>query len=262
MKKFLIILGLVLGFASAVYADGHFCCGGGKTKEECCAERGKVYCENENVCRTRCRGVVIDKTASSFCGGGCINPEGVCCTWCPSAEVCTRMGKCQKIVNGCYDCVECPVPNPCPAPQCMNEDGVCCDSCPRTCPDGQCLINVDGCYQCRKCGNDDDDTETTTECTPKEVCVNDADCCGGTCSEGICYQCACTEIDLYTCGTGKYSRTICCDNTIYVCDEMEGCLPGSIWTAIDNNSCPEGGLRITDNWMAYETDTETETEAE
>ena len=41
MKKFLIIFGLVLGFASAVYADGHFCCGGGKTKEQCCAEKEK-----------------------------------------------------------------------------------------------------------------------------------------------------------------------------------------------------------------------------
>jgi hypothetical protein len=57
MKKFLIIFGLVLGFASAVYADGYFCCGGGKTKEECCAERGKLYCENDAKCRTRCRGV-------------------------------------------------------------------------------------------------------------------------------------------------------------------------------------------------------------
>ncbi|MBO7332665.1 MAG: hypothetical protein J6U64_03250, partial [Alphaproteobacteria bacterium] len=45
-----------------------------------------------------------------------------------------KMGKCQKIdAKGCYTCVECPVPNPCPAPQCMNEEGVCCDSCPRVC---------------------------------------------------------------------------------------------------------------------------------
>ncbi|MBO7332167.1 MAG: hypothetical protein J6U64_00700, partial [Alphaproteobacteria bacterium] len=154
MKKILIIFGLVLGFASAVYADGHFCCGGGKTKEECCAERGKLYCENENVCRTRCRGV-----KPPACIGGCINPEGDCCTWCPSAEVCEKMGKCQKIVNGCYDCVECPVPNPCPAPQCMNEEGVCCEGCPRTCPEGECLTNVDGCYTCGECGDDDDDDD-------------------------------------------------------------------------------------------------------
>ena len=54
MKKILIIFGLVLGFASAVYADGHFCCGGGKTKEQCCAEKEKMYCPNDNSCRTRC----------------------------------------------------------------------------------------------------------------------------------------------------------------------------------------------------------------
>ena len=163
MKKFLIIFGLVLGFASAVYADGHFCCGGGKTKEECCAERGKVYCENENVCRTRCRDVTPPE-----CIGRCINPKGECCLWCPTAEVCTRMGKCQKIVNGCYDCVECPEPNPCPAPKCTNEDGVCCDSCPRVCPEGECLVNLDGCYTCGSCAgsggavddvDDDDDAD-------------------------------------------------------------------------------------------------------
>ena len=74
MKKIFIIFGLVLGFASAVYADSHFCCGGGKTKEQCCAERGRLYCEDENVCRTRCRNVVIDKTASNFCVGGVYQP--------------------------------------------------------------------------------------------------------------------------------------------------------------------------------------------
>ena len=122
MKKILIIFGLVLGFASAVYADGHFCCGGGKTKEECCAVKGKMYCPNDNSCRTRC-----PKVTPPACIGGCINPEGVCCAWCPSAEVCTAMGKCQKIdANGCYTCDTCDTE--CPAPQCMNEEGVCCDS--------------------------------------------------------------------------------------------------------------------------------------
>ena len=103
-----------------------------------------MYCENDGTCRTKC------KCASDECCG-CINPEGVCCDWCPTAEVCTRMGKCQKIVDGCYQCVECPIPNPCPVPQCMNEEGVCCDRCPRVCPEGQCLVNVDGCYQCGEC---------------------------------------------------------------------------------------------------------------
>ena len=151
MKKFFIIFGLVLGISSLAYAT-MFCCPPDKTKEECCAERGKVYCENENVCRTRCRDVTPPE-----CIGGCINPDGECCLWCPTAEVCTRIGKCQKIVDGCYQCVECPDPNPCPAPKCMNEEEVCCASCPRVCPEGECLVNVDGCYECGSCGDDDDD---------------------------------------------------------------------------------------------------------
>ena len=94
MKKFFIIFGLVLGFASAVYADGHFCCSG--SKEECCAEKGKMYCPSDNSCRTRC-----PKVTPPECIGGCINPNGDCCAWCPSAEVCAKMGKCKKIVDGC-----------------------------------------------------------------------------------------------------------------------------------------------------------------
>ena len=90
MKKALVIIGLILSFATAVYANS-FCCGGGKTKEQCCAEKGKVYCPQDNECRTRCPNVT-----PPACLGGCINPEGVCCTWCPSAEVCTRLDKCQK----------------------------------------------------------------------------------------------------------------------------------------------------------------------
>ena len=137
MKKLLIIFVLVLGFASTVYADGCFWCGGGKTKEECCAERGRLYCENDGKCRTRC------KCAPDECCG-CINPEGVCCDWCPTAEVCAYKGLCQRIVDGCYICDTCS-PD-CPSPKCMNEDGVCCDSCPRVCPEGECLVNLDGCY--------------------------------------------------------------------------------------------------------------------
>ena len=148
MKKFLIIFGLVLGFASAVYADGYFCCAPSLTKEKCCAERGKMYCENDGTCRTKC------KCEPDECCG-CVNPEGECCLWCPSMEVCEAMGKCQKIdAKGCYTCAECPVPNPCPVPQCMNEEGVCCDRCPRVCPEGECLTNVDGCYKCGTCGDD------------------------------------------------------------------------------------------------------------
>ncbi|MBO7332394.1 MAG: hypothetical protein J6U64_01870 [Alphaproteobacteria bacterium] len=84
MKKFLIIFGLVLGFASASYSAGDICCG--EDKETCCAAYGRVYCPDENVCRTRCRGV-----PPPACIGGCINPEGMCCDWCPSAEVCAKM---------------------------------------------------------------------------------------------------------------------------------------------------------------------------
>ena len=168
MKKFLIIFGLVLGFASAVYADGHFCCDPSLTKEQCCAGMGKMYCPNDNSCRTRCLNVTPPE-----CIGGCINPECKCCAWCPTVEVCARMGKCQKIVDGCYQCVECSVPNPCPAPQCMNEEGVCCDSCPRTCPDNQCLVkDGNGCYVCGECRCDDDDDDEPTETTePSRICT-------------------------------------------------------------------------------------------
>jgi hypothetical protein len=48
MKKFLIIFGLILGFASAVYADVRFCCDPSLTKELCCAGMGKMYCPNGN----------------------------------------------------------------------------------------------------------------------------------------------------------------------------------------------------------------------
>ncbi|MBO7333223.1 MAG: hypothetical protein J6U64_06150, partial [Alphaproteobacteria bacterium] len=158
MKKFLIIFGLVLGFASVVYADGHFCCSG--SKEECCAAKGKMYCPNDNSCRTRC------KCEPDECCG-CINPNCNCCTWCPSAEVCAKMNKCQKIgADGCYTCVECD--ETCPSPKCLNQDGKCCNSCPRTCPEGQCLTNVDGCYVCGdcSCGKDvDDDDDEPTETT-------------------------------------------------------------------------------------------------
>ena len=66
----------------------------------------------------------------------------------------------------------------------MNEEGVCCDSCPRTCPDGQCLTNVDGCYKCGECGDDDDDDDD--DCEMKEPCDWDDDCCGNTCVNGKC----------------------------------------------------------------------------
>ena len=69
MKKFLTVIGLILSIATVAYAD--FCCGGGKTKEQCCAEKGKMYCPKDNECRIRCQGVT-----PSACLGGCINPEG------------------------------------------------------------------------------------------------------------------------------------------------------------------------------------------
>ena len=186
-----------MGFASAVYAAS-FCCGDGKTKDECCAERGKIYCPSDETCRTRCPDVT-----EPDCIGGCINPEGECCTWCPSAEVCQRMGKCQKIVDGCYDCVTCPVPNPCPVPQCMNGDGVCCDSCPRTCPAGQCLVSVDGCYQCGECGDDDDDTETT-----------EPNLCEGKDEYKDCKKCD-EKTGEYTIGGCQDPNPECCNNECY-----------------------------------------------
>ena len=111
MKKLIWTLCLVMGFASTVYAAS-FCCGDGKTKEQCCAERGKMYCENDGTCRTRC------KCESDECCG-CINPDGKCCPWCPTAEVCAHKGLCQKIdEDGCYTCDTCP-PN-CGSPKCLN----------------------------------------------------------------------------------------------------------------------------------------------
>ena len=186
------------------------------------------------------------------------------------------MNKCQQIVDGCYECVDCPVPNPCDENQCLNEEGQCCDSCLRACPEGQCLTSVDGCYKCGECGDDDDDdeptettspdhepteptptepdydepTETTTECTPKEVCENNVDCCGGICSDGVCHKCACTEIDLKSCSTGTYVRTICCDDTKYICDQIKGCFPSSFWTQMDENSyCGVEGFSLNDRWV-------------
>ena len=43
MKKVLTVIGLILSFATAVYAS-NFCCAPNLTKEECCAEMGKMYC--------------------------------------------------------------------------------------------------------------------------------------------------------------------------------------------------------------------------
>ena len=162
MKKLIWTLCLVIGISSLAYA-GSFCCDPSLTKEECCAAKNKMYCPNDNSCRTRCLGVTPPE-----CIGGCINPNGGCCTWCPSKDVCEALGKCQKIgTDGCYTCAECD--EVCPSPKCLNQDGKCCDSCPRVCPESQCLVNVDGCYECGECGrgdddddDDDDDTETTS----------------------------------------------------------------------------------------------------
>ncbi|MBO7332716.1 MAG: hypothetical protein J6U64_03515, partial [Alphaproteobacteria bacterium] len=49
MKKILIIFGLILSMTSLAYAT-MFCCPPEKTKEQCCAERGKLYCENDGKC--------------------------------------------------------------------------------------------------------------------------------------------------------------------------------------------------------------------
>ena len=236
MKKFLIIFGLVLGFASAVYADGYFCCSG--SKEECCAVKGKMYCPNDNSCRTRC-----PKVTPPECIGGCINPEGVCCAWCPSMEVCEAMGKCQKIVDGCYQCVECPEPNPCTENQCMNEDGVCCDSCPRVCPEGECLVNVDGCYQCGECDTETTDT-TSTETEGCDVPMVDkwlGDCCDeGTrpcCPSKEDCSCYPTK-DNCECEPPKKvsSEGVCCDeNWVFVTDI--DCMRDGL-CYLENDGCP------------------------
>ena len=173
MKKLIWTLCLVIGMSSLAYAD-FFCCGDGKTKEQCCAAKDKMYCPNDNSCRTRCLGVTPPD-----CIGGCINPNCDCCPWCPSAEVCKALGKCQKIgTDGCYECVECD--EACPTPKCLNQEGKCCDECPRVCPAGQCLTNVDGCYVCGECpcrkdDNDVDDDDDDDDDPPPPPPVDDDD---------------------------------------------------------------------------------------
>ena len=145
MKKSTLSAFIFLGLICIVSFSAralNFCCERGQ-EEACCAQLGKVYCPEEHACRTRC------KPCGEDCCEGCINPEGKCCPFCPTAEVCDRMGKCQKIVDGCYQCVECD--SECLSPKCLNEEGECCDSCPRTCPEGECLIAVGGCYECGVC---------------------------------------------------------------------------------------------------------------
>ena len=156
MKKYLILIILsILCISLSVFALP-FCCPRGQ-EEACCAQQGRVYCPEEGVCRTRCLQLPDVKCA------GCVNPEGKCCSFCPTAAVCERMGKCQKIIDGCYQCVECD-PN-CPSPHCLNEEGTCCDSCPRTCPDGQCLTAVDGCYTCEECPTETETADVITNDT-------------------------------------------------------------------------------------------------
>ena len=242
MKKILIAICLIMGFTSTVYA-GSFCCGGGKTKEQCCAEKDKMYCPSDNSCRTRCLGVIPPD-----CIGGCINPEGVCCPWCPSAEVCEKLSKCQKIgSDGCYTCVECD--EGCPKPKCLNQEGKCCDKCPRTCPEGQCLINVDGCYQCGECGDDDstdnkddvagdddddDDDDEPTETTSPEPDDDDDDDddddCGecevninGQCVPDLCCKVECSLDNCEECNpeTGKCESKMTTKPTGECCDETE-----------------------------------------
>ena len=101
-----------MGFANAVYVAS-FCCGEGKTKEQCCAERGRVYCPNENECRTRCPNVT-----EPDCIGGCINPEGKCCVSCP--RTCPD-GEYLINADSCYECGKIG----CPDGEVMMADGSC-----------------------------------------------------------------------------------------------------------------------------------------
>ena len=142
MKRVFLLIAFLSVVGVGLIARANLCCPVGQ-EETCCAQIGKVYCTEEGSCRTRCLSTVEPKCT------GCVNPEGKCCPFCPTAEVCDRMGKCQKIVDGCYQCVECD--SECLSPKCLNEEGECCDSCPRTCPEGECLIAVGGCYECGVC---------------------------------------------------------------------------------------------------------------
>ena len=143
------VLVVMLGLMSFSAEADKFCCRKGN-EEACCAQSGKVYCPFDETCRTRC------PPCGENCCEGCITPEGVCCASCPTAEVCARFNQCQQIIDGCYRCEEC-APN-CPNPKCLNEEGICCDSCPRSCPEGEILTAVDGCYVCVSSGGEDTET--------------------------------------------------------------------------------------------------------
>jgi len=254
MKKFFIIFGLILSMTSLAYAT-MFCCPPEKTPEQCCSERGKLYCENDGKCRTKCLNVTPPE-----CIGGCINPKGECCLWCPTAEVCAYKGLCQRIVDGCYTCDTC-APD-CPSPKCLNEKGICCDSCPRTCPEGQCLVNVDGCYECRECETETTETTETTEITETEdKCVGKdkyKDCCECNPDTGE-YDINCTTTE---------EKPECCNNTPYegcpagkvrnqtTCEcecelTMEWCFEngGAVW---DSNQCVCMGCKEGLDWCNYD----------
>ncbi len=66
--------------------------------------------------------------------------------------------------------------------------------------------------------------------------------------------CNCYEIKLHSCGTGQYIRTICCNNEIYNCDELTGCIPDDIWDKIDigdeeAKKCDEEDMSITEEFI-------------
>ena len=68
----------MLGFASTVYADGCFWCGGGKTKEECCAVKWKMYCSTAEVCAHKRLCQKIDEDGCytcDTCHPDCVSPK-------------------------------------------------------------------------------------------------------------------------------------------------------------------------------------------
>ena len=234
-----------------------FCCPIGQ-EEACCAGQGRVYCPEEGVCRTRCLARQDGKCA------GCVNPEGVCCPFCPTAEVCGKNGKCQKIVDGCYQCVECD-PD-CPWPKCLNEEGTCCDSCPRTCPEGQCLIAVDGCYECGECpdtkatetidstdtGLTDTDSANSTDSTEATETTENTDTTETTVSTESTESTQTTEATESTASSDDTATGECeekCDeekcevcedgSCVSSCEEGQECCGGTCITKCDANKCEE-----------------------
>ena len=164
MKKIILSICLIMGFANAVYVAS-FCCGEGKTKEQCCAERGRVYCPNENECRTRCPNVT-----EPDCIGGCINPEGKCCVSCP--RTCPE-GEYLINADSCYECGKIG----CPDGEVMMADGSC-----QGCVDGYhayCNVLSDSGLETvavKSCIGVGCTTMALTECTVQQIDYAQACC--------------------------------------------------------------------------------------